>query len=384
LDKLVGIVNGKATIVELLKVHDNSFFWRFYDVKYFRMRLSSKPYKIGRRINMKNKIKRSKILLTIFIILTLISLITLLILHQTPIEKEETNILCTYESKAAYKYTAILAPNIIYNNKTTLKPGEGTIYSKITKQINVTLTYSFEASLPPLETEITYSLEGLLKTSAWNYKLYATTPTTINQTQIKIEIPSVNKTEVDNIKRKIELETGTSSTEYTLEITPTFTVNASTTNGPIYQIFKPTLLVEFKRTEQGDIIEIENLNQTKPGSITSSKTILLQDVINQRYAAYILSAASVTGLGVSIYLYRKYKPPKSKEEKLEEMISPYKDLIIEAEQPQIPRETTVVNVKSIEDMGKTAEILAKPILLTKKPQPTLIIIDQNVVYEHKI
>jgi len=194
----------------------------------------------------------------------------------------------------------------------------------------------------------------------------------------------VNKTELDSIKRKIELETGTSSMEYTLEITPTFTVNASTTAGSIYQIFKPTLLVEFKRTEQGDIIEIENLNQTKPGSITSSKTVLLQDVINQRYAAYILSAASVTGLGVSIYLHRKYKPPKSKEEKLEEIISPYKDLIIEAEQPQIPRKTTVVNVKSIEDMGKTAEILAKPILLTKKPQPTLIIIDQNVVYEHKI
>jgi len=144
------------------------------------------------------------------------------------------------------------------------------------------------------------------------------------------------------------------------------------------------LTVKFAKTEQGDVIEIGNLNQTKSGTITNSETVLLQDVINQRYAAYILSAASVIGLGISVYLYRKYRPPKSKEEKLEEMISPYKDLIIEAEQPQIPRETTVVNVNSIEEMGKTAEILAKPILLTKKPQPTLIIIDQNVIYEHKI
>jgi len=32
---------------------------------------------------------------------------------------------------------------------------------------------------------------------------------------------------------------------------------------------------------------------------------------------------------------------------------------------------------------KTAEILAKPIILTRKPQPTLTIIDQNTIYQHK-
>ena len=32
---------------------------------------------------------------------------------------------------------------------------------------------------------------------------------------------------------------------------------------------------------------------------------------------------------------------------------------------------------------KTAEILAKPIILTRTPQPTLTIIDQNTIYQHK-
>ena len=32
---------------------------------------------------------------------------------------------------------------------------------------------------------------------------------------------------------------------------------------------------------------------------------------------------------------------------------------------------------------RTAEILAKPIILTRTPQPTLTIIDQNTIYQHK-
>ena len=46
-------------------------------------------------------------------------------------------------------------------------------------------------------------------------------------------------------------------------------------------------------------------------------------------------------------------------------------------------ETTIINVQTIQELAKTAEILAKPIILTRKPQPTLTIIDQNTIYQHK-
>jgi len=59
-------------------------------------------------------------------------------------------------------------------------------------------------------------------------------------------------------------------------------------------------------------------------------------------------------------------------------------LIIEAkEPPKTPPETTIINVETIQELAKTAEILAKPIILTRKPQPTLTIIDQNTIYQHK-
>jgi len=329
------------------------------------------------------KPQKTTILLTLFTILTLISIITIYTTHQTPTQETTTNTLCTYISTATYDYTAIIEPNIIYN-KTTLKPNEGTLYTRITKQVNITLTYTFQATLPP-ETTITYTLTQTIKTSTWQHQTAATSPTTTSQTQIDITIPPVIKSELDAIKAEYEKITGTSpATAYTFEIRPTFTINANTSVGPIHQVFTPTLTVSFARTDQGDTITIEDLHQTKTGTITEDQTTTRYDIINQRYASYALITISIAGLGFSTYFYTKTKPKTKEKPPLEKLISPYKDLIIEAtEPPKTTPETTTINVETIKELAKTAEILAKPIILTRKPTPTLTIIDQNTTYQHK-
>jgi len=332
---------------------------------------------------MKNVIRRLKILLGFFILLTFISILTLAITHQTPIEAKQIITLCTYRSKATYDYTAILKPNLIYNNKTLLRPGEGPIYTKITKKVNLTLTFNFESSIPA-ETEITYSLKATLETSAWTYQLYSIPSTKTNHIPITIELNPINKTELDIIKNRLDSEAGVTSTQYILQIYPTFIIEANTTEGTINQMFNPTLTVEFEKTERGQVILIENLNQAKSGSLTRTETIILQEVINQRYASYILSAASITGLAISTYLYARNKPLPTPESKLEKMLSPHKDLVVETVQQNLPRESKIINVNSMDDIRKISEILAKPILLIKEPKPTLIVIDQNIVYEYKI
>jgi len=338
---------------------------------------------MGCNADMKNVIRKVKMLLGFFVVLTFISILILTFSHQTPIENNQTIIVCTYKSKATYDYTAILKPNMIYNNKTILKPGEGPIYTKITKKVNLTLTYDFESSLPA-ETEITYSLKAILKTSAWTYQLYSIPSTKTNHTPITIELNPIDKTELDAIKNRLDSETGVTSAQYALQIYPTFIIEANTTEGTINQIFNPTLTVEFEKTEQGQVILIENLNHAKSGSLTRTETIILQEVINQRYASYILSAASVTGLAMSTYLYARRRPPPTLESKLEKILSPYKDLVVETVQQNLPRESKIINVNSIDDIRKISEILAKPILLIKEPEPTLIVIDQNIIYECKI
>ena len=326
---------------------------------------------------------KTTILLSLFTILTLISIITVYTTHQTPTEETTINTLCTYTNTATYDYTAILEPNTIYSNITILKPNEGTLYTKITRQINLTLAYTFHATLPA-DTTITYSLTQTLKTATLSHQINTTTPTTTNQTQIQITISRIIKGELDPIITKLATETGVStSTYYSMDITPTFTISANTTVGQINQLFTPTLTIEFQHTDQGDITTIGDLYQTKTGEITENQTITRQDIINQRYESYILIAVSIAGLFFSTFFYMKTKP-KIEEIPLDKIIAPYKDLIIEAkEPPKTTPETTIINVETIKELAKTAEILAKPIILTRKPQPTLTIIDQNTIYQHK-
>jgi hypothetical protein len=329
------------------------------------------------------KLEKTTILLSLFTILTLTSIITIYTVYQTPTEETTINTLCTYTSTATYDYTAILEHNTIYNNITILKPNEGTLYTKITRQINLTLAYTFYATLPT-DTTITYSLTQTLKTGTLSHQINTTTPTTTNQTLIRITIPRIIKGELDPIITKLAAETGVStSTYYSMDITPTFTISANTTVGQIYQLFTPTLTIEFQHTDQGDITTIGDLYQTKTGEITENQTITREDIINQRYESYILITLSIAGLFFSSYFYIKTKP-KTEQIPLEKIIAPYKDLIIEAkEPPKTTPETTIINVETIKELAKTAEILAKPIILTRKPRPTLTIIDQNTIYQHK-
>jgi hypothetical protein len=330
------------------------------------------------------KLEKTVVLLMLFTVLTLISLLTVYTTQQTPTEETTTNTLCAYGSTASYDYTAILEHNMINNNITILGPGEGTIYTKILRQVNITLAYRFYATLPAHAT-ITYYITETLKTTAFSYQISETTPTTTNQTLIQITIPIIIKTQLDPIIQRLASETGTSAPAYySLDITPTFTINGNTTVGQISQTFTPTLTVDFTRTDQGDITTITDLYQTKTGTITETETTTLQDIIAQRYASYILISVSVAGLFFSSYFHQQIKPKTETKPPLEKIIAPYKDLIIEAaEPPKTTPETTIINVQTIKELAKTAEILARPIILTRTPQPTLTIIDQNTQYQHK-
>jgi len=329
------------------------------------------------------KPKTTTILLATFTALTVIAFLTVYAVHQTPTEETVTQILCTYTSTATYDYTAILqTPNIIYNNKTILKPEDQTpIYTRLTRQINLTLTYNFEASLPT-ETQITYTITQTLKTTAWTYQIYTEPPTTTSQTQIQITLPPITKTTLDQIKNKIDAETGTTTTTYTLEITPTFTVKANTSAGQIHQTFTPTLTVTFQRTEKGETTSLEPLQQTKTGRITQTQTITHPEAVNQRYMAYSLTALALSGLAFSTYFHNKTKP-KTPKKPIEKLMAPHKDLIAETTQKP-PTTQTTIEVKTLEDLAKIAEILAKPILHTiEAEQHTFYIIDNNIKYQYK-
>ncbi len=63
-------------------------------------------------------------------------------------------------------------------------------------------------------------------------------------------------------------------------------------------------------------------------------------------------------------------------------MAPYRDLITETTEPPPPT-TNTIKVSTLEDLAKTAEILARPILHTHNDtQHTFYIIDDNTKYTH--
>jgi len=327
---------------------------------------------------------RKRVLLLFFAVLGLASVVTTYVIHQLPMQETTTDTLCSYSSNATYDYTALLEPNVVYSNRTILKPNEGTIYAALTKQINITLTYSFQATLPAI-VETTYSIDQKLKTAAWQHIISTTPQTTANQTQTEIEFSPFNRTELEAVKAEVEAETGTVSGTYSLEISPTFTVNANTSAGPIHQIFTPVLTINIGRTEQGNTITIENLQETEAGAITQDKVSPRNDVVIYRYISYAFVSIAMVGLSFSAYYYNKARK-KTGQSPVDKLIAPYKDLTVKTkESPQTPQGIMVIDVENLEELAKTAEILARPILHTANGNEHLFyVIDANTKYQCRI
>ncbi len=334
-------------------------------------------------------------LLILFTLLSVASIITVYFTHQLPTEKTITTTLVTYEHRGRYDYTAKLKPNNLYN-QTTLKPGEGTLYTRIIDHINITFSYTF-LSTRPTNTTIEYLVNRELESPGkWAKNLEATTSNTVNFTGNTGGFTTtlyINITETYGLVSLIDKDTGTSSSTFNLNVKPQIHTVAQTEAGTINEPLTPTLTITFQSgTTQGTIITIENLDHTKTGEITQTETIYQQWVTNQRYASYAISLPALTGLAYITWAFIKTKPKKP-EKPLEEIIAPYKEIIIDvAAEPSYKDQRATITMKSLEDLVNLADGLAKPVFHLKKPakppskEPThvLYVLDGLIKYEYAV
>jgi len=331
------------------------------------------------------KIKKTTALITIFAILTIVALMTCYVVHQTPLEEAKTKTLCTYEGTADYNYLALIkTPNLVYENKSVIGPEYQTLYTRLVRHINLTLTFSFNVDQPLTGVQINYTITRILKAPAWTHKIDKTELNITSRTRIQISLPTIDKALLDQLKAEIDAEVGgTSTTAYSLEISPTFTIRANTTAGKIFHVFTPTLTVSFQKTEKGEIIVIEPLHQSSTGSLVETEKLTHKEVVGQRYASYVLIAAALAGLTFSTFFHAKTKPKIGKA--LEKVIAPYRDLVIETLEIPKTLPPTTITVKDLKELAKIAEILAKPILhMAEKQEHTFYIIDEDVMYRCKM
>lgn len=333
------------------------------------------------------------IMLILFSVLAIIGVSYIFYTHQIPAEETQTISLLEYQHIGIYNYTANLKPNIIYN-KTTLKPGEGTLYLRITEDLNITFLYTFQSD-KEVNATITYSVREYLESTKWIKQLNASiTEMTINGTgeQIGIpvnNVPSLSFAALESLANQLNQEIGVYTSEYNATVITHIQILAETSVGTIYESFNPTLTIALKYgTSEGDILIVQGLENTKNGRITQENTISNDWIINQRYASYITTATAMTGLVLTLTLI-KTKPTKAgKPQKyLEEIIEPYEEIIAEVSQEPTPKTPiTSVTMKSIEDLVKIADSLAKPILHIQKTENThaFYVFDETTRYEYII
>ncbi len=178
--------------------------------------------------------------------------------------------------------------------------------------------------------------------------------------------------------------------EYSANIGIEMHIDAETSEGVINKTFSPTLVMLFQSSEEGDIIAISGLENSDSGSITETETIYHSWVKFQRDISYVLSAVTFFGLVITTWIFmrtRPHRPPKP-EKMLEDFIAPYEEIIVEtAPEPGVKKPklepANTINVETMDDLLKIAEILAKPILHSYRPPENHIfyVFDDKIRYE---
>jgi hypothetical protein len=313
--------------------------------------------------------------------------------HQLPIKKESVVTLYAYEHYGTFDYVAMLKPNTIYD-KTTLRPGEGPIFTSITHSINVDFTYNFQgdesASLTVRYYVIEYLEMPVLQRKIGEVEQKTVTLTGTNASLQIQDIPPINISSVQSLANTIAQQSGLTMPDYNVTTTVQMDIEANTPKGSINELFAPTLTMLFPSGYgQGDILTIEGTQHSRTGEITRTDVVYQPWVETQRYVSYALSIVSFPGVLVLAWAYarnRSTKPVKP-EALFEEFIEPFKEVISETgQEPKFQEHLTVISMKTLADLAKVADTLAKPIVHTRKPPDThsLYVIDETTLYEYTI
>jgi hypothetical protein len=308
-------------------------------------------------------------------------------------EATVTSTLYNYQDQGVFDYTAILVPNFIYN-KTTLGKGEGTIFRKITDGIVLNFTYTFICSNSSNIT-VGYKTYEYVTTSLWTKTIAEIPEETLNTTGTEAnllinDVPTLNVSSIEGLVSSINQETGIYTTQITVNVTLQIAVNADYDGGSISDLFTPQLTADFSSTAtEGDIISIGGLENLKTGNVTNTETVPRPWVVTERQVSAGFFLASVLGLVISGWLYVKNKPPLREvtlDEIVEEFIAPYEEIIFEtAGEPKNEEATTVVKMKTLENLARIPDVLSKPVLQTQKSDGKIEfqVVDGNTRYKYE-
>ena len=326
-----------------------------------------------------------------FLALTVAALAYLFYVHQVPVVERKSVVLASYQHKATYDYVAELKPNIIYN-KTYLRPNEGVLYSTITNRINVTFTYEFASSVQPegLDVKLRGVTARVESPDRWTKSLSddeASKLLNLKASNAKGSVGLAMNVDCATLKQlvnAIDKELGVYSSTFNVHVVPEISVSAKIAGKKVLETFTPQLTISF-RTERGGYITLEGLEQVKTSEIKEVVEVRRPDIESHRNLSYLLVAMAVIGLTISTPMYLKSvrRTKKSMSARIRRLLEDYKDMMAEA-LGSLP-EGHVVNLNSLEDLARVAEVLTKPIVkVTDEEGELYCVIDGGVRYQCRL
>jgi len=333
------------------------------------------------------------ILLVFFVILSLEAVVGLYLAHSHPVEEEQVITLSEYRHESEYDYIAGLKSNEIYENRSTLGPGE-TLYLNIVENVDITFSYTFVCDRQAsITTEYSVDMD-LESPGKWVKPLTVvsenfTLPVhgSISGSGRTIMFPTkflISVSWFEELKAVLDEETGTSSSTYNLRIKPEIHTVAVTDMGFVDESLVPELVMSFNYGgAEGNQIVMSSLESTSPGTIQRTEKSLWPEVSTQRNVSYAVAAVAFVGLVCTGWLFTRARP-KRPEKLVEEMIAPFKEAVVEvAKRPSYKERTTTIAVKSLDDLAYLAGGLGKPVLYLRKGKVhTFYVLDGPVRYEY--
>lgn len=306
--------------------------------------------------------------------------------YQTPTMTDESYVRLTYSSSAKYNYVVELENNTVYN-KTRLSPGEGIIFKQIVKEINASMTYTFQID-QNAEISGTYYIQAIIKTDLWT-KIYTIVPSksfTSNGRSSRFEqyFP-IDFSFYDSVVSIINSEIGLNAPNPILIIKCPIAVNAKTSDTTIYETFEPEITVSLnqKTIEISDILSLQ-----KTGSRTGTRQVFNQDVVDNRnnWTAY-----SVIILVVSLLFLIATKGESAVISKqdivLKKIQKKYGEWMVDTKAKPVRLNSKIIPVNSLDDLSKVGEELGKPILhytseFNNDFFHSYYVVDENAAYEY--
>jgi len=310
-------------------------------------------------------------------------------LTAAPVTSPSSTPALTYDALGSYYYVADLAPNHL-TNSTSVTGTNGTLFTSITRWINVTFLDGVTLS-PATEVRLADRFVVTLSTPDWSKPLVETAQQNASSNTSGLTVTDqydLNVSWVENLTQSIDAQLDYYPSQFEVTLAPVVAGTITLSSGEAPLLMRPFLNLTFTESYLGSLITAVGSSALQRGQIDGPAVSSDGTDGSALDYAYLFLAASLGALSVSLALFfstRKGTKPEKLPD-LDTLIEPYEEVI--ARTTREPRASTMLPVERWEDLVKVADTLGRPILRpvgrpTGAAGSSFYVVDGSVAYEYR-